>query len=194
MSAKSILIKTHSKELSELLTSELDNLKNVKFFSRKINGLYILTIKCNNYYSYLNLDLSTSFYKNYIFLYSTTSIILSELLIKFYEEKLANRFLYSQYFYFPKKVLTQLTNISSLVLSEELPDYKTNELYLIRKEILLQELLDNFKKRNYLTIESFINFSAPLYHETLEYILSTSIQLILSNQDLFHWQINCINR
>ncbi len=186
MSAKSILIKTYSKELSELLTLELNDLKNIKFFSKKINGCYIITIKCNNYYSHFNFTLSQSFYKNYIFLYSNISILLSEILIKFYEQKLATRFLYSQYFYFPQKILTQLTNISSLVLAEELPDYKPNELYLIRKEILLHELLDNFKKRNHLIIESFINFSAPFYHETLEYILSTSIQLILANQDLFH--------
>lgn len=186
MSAKSILIKTHSKELSNLLIHELLNIKNIKFFSKKINGIYILTIKCNNYYSFLSLPKRKNIYGNYIFLYSNISIILSELLIKFYEERLAKRFINSQYFYYPRTVLTQLTNLSSIVLSDVLPDYSINDLYLFRKEILLHELLNNFQKRNYLVIDGFINFSAPHYHETLEYILSTSVELILSNQNLFH--------
>lgn len=186
MSAKSILIKTHSKELYELILQEVINAKNIKFFSKKINGIYILTIKCNNYYSFLSFPSSKDIYGNYIFLYSSISIILSEILIKFYEQSIAKRFINSQYFYFPKIVLTKLTNLSSIVLSDILPDYSDNELYLFRKEILLHELLNNFQKRNHILIDSFINFSTPHYHETLEYILSTSVELILSNQNLFH--------
>lgn len=186
MSAKSILIKTHSKALYAYLIKEFDNSKNIHFFAKKINGIYILTIKCNSYYNFLSLPTSKNIYGNYIFLYSCVSLILSDILIQFYEESIAKRFINSQYFYFPKSVLTQLTNLSSLVLSDNLPDYSDNELYLFRKKILLHELLNNFQKRNYILIDSFINFSAPNYHETLEYILSTSVELILSNQNLFH--------
>ena len=194
MSAKSILIKTHSKKLYDLLIREFIESSKIKFFSKKFNGIYIITIKCNNYYSFLSLPTSKSIYGNYIFLYSCVSIILSDVLIKFYEELFAKRFITSQYFYFPKVVLNQLNNLSSLVLSDNLPDYSNNELYLFRREILLHDLLDNFQKQNHILIDSFINFSAPNYHEALEYILSTSVELILSNQNLFHWQIKSINR
>lgn len=186
MSAKSIIIRTHSKELYKLLIQKLATIKNINFFSKKINNMYLCVIKCNNYYSYFNFPVTHSFYGNYIFIYSTLSIILSELLIEYYEQRIAKRFINSQYFYYPKNVLTQLTNLSSLVLSEYSTDYSTSELYLIRKEVLLHELLANFQKKNYITLEGFINFSATNYHEMLEYILSTSIELILSNQNLFH--------
>lgn len=186
MTAKSIIIKTHSKELYKLLISKLISVKSIKFFSKKINNVYACVIKCNNYYSRVNFAVQESFYRNYIFLYSTLSLILSEILIEYFEQYIAKRFINSQYFYFPKNTLTQLTNLSSLVLSEYSTDYSVNELYLVRKEILLRELLNNFQKRNYLLLESFINFSSPNYHEILEYILSTSIELILSNQNLFH--------
>lgn len=186
MSAKSILIKTNSKELYEILTEEFIHAKNIKFFSKKINGIYTFVIKCNEYYSCLSLPKSKSIYGNYIFLYSSVSIILSDILIKYYESLLARRFITSQYFYFPKTILTQLTNLSSLILSDNLPDYSNNELYLLRKEIILHELLNNFQNRNHIFLDSFINFSASRYHEMLEYILSTSVELILSNQDLFH--------
>lgn len=194
MSAKSILIKTHSKILYELLLKELKNQKNIKFFSKKINSTYIFTIKCNNYYSFLALPSSKSIYGNYIFLYSSIAIILSDVLIKFYEDSFAKRFITSQYFYFPKSILSQLTNLSSLVLSDNLPNDSNNELYTFRKEILLHEILNTFQKQNYILLDSFILFDATHYHETLEYILSTSVELILSNQNLFHWQITSINR
>lgn len=186
MSAKSILIKTRSKAMYTLLLKELNESKKIKFFSKKINGIYNLTIKCNDYYSFLSLPTSKSIYGNYIFLYSSISIILSDLLINLYEFQIAKRFINSQYFYFPRVILNQLTNLSSLVLSDNLPDYSNNELYLFRREILLHELLNNFQKQNHIFIDSFINFNAPRYHETLEYILSTSVELILSNQNLFH--------
>ncbi|MBO5179027.1 MAG: hypothetical protein J6B87_01595 [Clostridia bacterium] len=186
MSAKSILIKTRSKTVYQLLLKEIIESPKIKFFSKKINGIYTLTIKCNDYYSFLSLPTSKSIYGNYIFLYSSISIILSDILIKLYEFQIAKRFINSQYFYFPKTILNQLTNLSSLVLSDSLPDYSNNELYLFRRETLLHELLNNFQKRNYIFLDSFINFNTPYYHETLEYILSTSVELILSNQNLFH--------
>ena len=186
MSAKSILIKTSSKSLYNLIIAELNQSPKINFFSKKINGIYNLTIKCNDYYSFLSLPTSKSIYGNYIFLYSSISIILSDLLINLYEFQIAKRFINSQYFYFPKTILNQLNNLSSLVLSDNLPDSSENELYLFRREILLHELLNNFQKQNYIFVDSFINFSAPHYHETLEYILSTSVELILSNQNLFH--------
>lgn len=189
MSAKSLLIKTHSKKLHELLVKEFLESSKIKFFSKKINGAYIITIKCNDYYSFLSFPTSKSIYGNYIFLYSSISIILSDILIRFYENIFAKRYIASQYFYFPKTVINQLNNLSSLVLSDSLPDCSNNELYLFRREILLHDLLNNFQKQNHILIDSFINFSAPNYHEILEYILTTSVELILSNQNLFHWQI-----
>lgn len=186
MSANSILIKTHSKPLYTLLLKELKESPKIKFFSKKINGIYTFTIKCNDYYSFLSLPTSKNIYGNYIFLYSSISIILSDILIKIFEIQFARRFINSQYFYFPKSILNQLHNLSSLVLSTDLPDYSENELYLFRREILLHDLLNNFQKRNHILLDSFINFSATNYHDALEYILSTSVEFILSNQNLFH--------
>ena len=57
----------------------------------------------------------------------------------------------------------------------------SKEFLLYRKQIILSSLLHNFRKTNYLHLDSFINFSMTSYIEFLEEIIDMVIQLFLSN-------------
>ena len=79
------------------------------------------------------------------------------------------------------KSLTKIKNISSLVLTPNSLIENSAELLLYRKQIILSLLLKNFRKTNYLHVDSFINFSLNNYREFLEEILDMIVGLFLTN-------------
>ena len=91
------------------------------------------------------------------------------------------RILNYNYFYFEKYALTKIKNISSLVLTPNSLIENSAELLLYRKQIILSLLLKNFRKTNYLHVDSFINFSLNNYREFLEEILDMIVGLFLTN-------------
>ena len=119
MSPKCIIIKSQTEELYYILIYKLKDLKNVRFFYKKINGFYTIIIKCHNYYNKDSLLDENKLYGSYIFLYSVVSIILSELLITYYEHIVSKRIIY----YKKNKNLDydKLSTISSLLLDENSP-------------------------------------------------------------------------
>ena len=83
MQPKKIIIKTLYKKLNTDFCNALKEYPRIKFFNKKINGQYVTTIKCSNYY---NDGLQgNNVYGSYVYLYTSISLILSELIIKFFE-------------------------------------------------------------------------------------------------------------
>lgn len=181
MKPKSIIIKSNTKQIIKQLVDELSLYPNIRFFSKKINGEYTVVIKCFNYYNMLSIENEKNFYGNYIYLYTCLSLILSDLIISNYEGILVNRILRYNYFYFGKLKLKRILNIVNLILNPDSPLENSHEFLLFRKQIILSVLLKNFRKTNYIHIDSFINFSLNQYYEFLEEIVYDIIQLFLSN-------------
>lgn len=181
MCPKQILIKSDSKNFTELFVNELKNIPSVRFICHKINGFYTVTIKCSSYYKNFSNTYPSSFYGNYIYLYTSTSLLLSELIMSFYEKTLIKRFLSLNYFYFQNEEQSQIFNIASSLLDPCSPIELSKNLYSKRKEKLLSYLLENFRNRNYINIEAFTNFSVPNYMCDIEETIDRAVELFLSN-------------
>ena len=181
MCPKQILIKSASKNFTELFVSELKNIPSIRFVYHKINGLYTVAIKCSGYYEIFSNTHSSSFYGSYIYLYTSVSLLLSELIMSFYEKTLIKRFLNLNYFYFQDEEQSQIANIASSLLDSSSPLELSKNLYLKRKEKLLSYLLENFRSRNYINIEAFTNFSTPNYMYDVEETIDRAVELFLSN-------------
>lgn len=178
---KSIIIKSNTTSFIKRLVDELRKYPNIRFLYRKINGEKTVVIKCYNYYNTFAKENKKNFYGNYIYLYTALSLILADLIIEEYEENMIKRILNYNYFYFEKYALTKIKNISSLVLTPNSLIENSAELLLYRKQIILSLLLKNFRKTNYLHVDSFINFSLNNYREFLEEILDMIVGLFLTN-------------
>ncbi len=178
---KSIIIKSNTKNIINDLVNELNQYPNIKYIFKKINGENTLIIKCFNYYNKFAVESNKNFYGNYIYLYTCISLILSDLIISKYETIIANRFLRYNYFYFGKYSINKISNIINLMLNPNSPIENSQEFLLYRKQIILSSLLKNFRKTNYLHIDSFINFSMKNYYEFMEEFVDIVIQLFLSN-------------
>lgn len=182
MSPKCIIIKSQTEELYYILIYKLKDFKNIRFFYKKINGFYTIVIKCHNYYNQNSLLDESKLYGSYIFLYSIISIILSELLMTYYEHIVSKRIIYH------KKTIdidyNKLSTISALLLDENSPLELSKILYIKRKNYLVNTLLQNFRKRNYVFTDNFIDFFAKDYLYELESTIQASIE-ILQNKLLY---------
>lgn len=172
MRPKYIIIKIHSRTFYKLLVRELTNYPRIKFFNRKINGIYTVIIKCQNYYEkLLNISNYENIYSSYIYLYTSISLILSELIIRYYEQKITYQILYSKYGYLHPYELEKIMNITYAVLDSNFPSIESKKLYLYRKDLILNKLLLNFRNRNYIHPDYFAYFKLKDYHEHLENII-----------------------
>ena len=189
MRPKCIIIKTQSKNTFNALAYKLAELENIRFWKFKFNGFYTITIKCFNYYK-TNISLNDSkLYGSYIFLYSIVSIILTELFLTYYEELISRRIIITNN---DKNIdFSKLSNISSLLLDEHSPFEFSKILYRRRKCFLLDNILKNFRKRNYIYTDYFIDFFAKDYIFELKKIINASIE-ILHNKPLYDYMINFI--
>lgn len=172
MKSKFIIIKIQSTNFYTLLIRKLTEYNRIHFISRKINGTYTVAIKCENFYnSILKCDINNNIYKSYIYLYTNISLILSELIIEFYELKITHQILYSQYNYLSSYKKYKIRNILQAVLDVNFPSNESKKLYLYRKDLILNKLLLNFRNCNYIYPEHFAFFKLPNYHEHLENIV-----------------------
>ena len=190
MQSKKIIIKTLNKNLNNEFCKILNNYPKIKFFNKKINGEYITTIKCHDYFNDLTLfsdfkksNLSINIYGNYIYLYTNISLILSELIIDFFEKVIISRLIDNYYFYFSKSEIIKIKNISNIILDPNFPSDNSRKLYLYKKELILNRLLLNFRKKNYLTIEAFANFSLDNYYFFLDDVIEKAAHIYFSNAD-----------
>lgn len=190
MQAQKIIIKTLNKSLNNEFCRVLSNYPKIKFFNRKINGEFVTTIKCHNYYNNLNVfsnfkinDISKNIYGNYIYLYTNVSLILSELIINFFEKLIVSRLIDNYYFYFSNSEVKKIKNISNIILDPNFPSDNSRKLYLYKKELILNRLLLNFRKQNYLIIEGFANFSLDNYYFFLDDVIEKAAHIYFSNAD-----------
>lgn len=171
MQPKFIILKIQSKTFYKLLVRELTNYNRIKFFGRKINGTYTVVLKCQGFYDAI-LDTSISnIYLSYIYLYTSISLILSDLIIKYYEQKITRQILYSKYSYLSPYEMSKISNITHAVLDSNYPSIDSKKLYLYRKDLILTKLLSNFRNQNYIYTDFFAYFKLNDYHEHLENVI-----------------------
>lgn len=183
MQPKSIIIQTHSKSFFDKIYFELQNINCINFWGKKINGVYVITIKCLNYYKKFDIDINYNFIGSYIFLYSNLSLILSDLIISEYEQIYVNRIMRDNFFYFPSSSQNNIKNITRCILDTNSPYEESTKFYLHRKELILRNLLSNFRKRNFINIDAFVNFRNQDYINILNDVVDNSVSLFLSDKN-----------
>jgi len=189
MNPKCIIIKTQSRNVFEAFAYKLDELHNIRFWKFKYNGFYTITIKCFNYYEKNKISDTSNLYGSYIFLYSIVSIILSELFLTYYEDLVSRRIIVAKK---TKNInFSKLSSISSLLLDEHSPFEFSKILYRRRKCFLLDNILKNFRKRNYIYIDYFIDFFAKDYIFELKKVIEASIEII-DNKPLYDYMMSFI--
>ena len=178
MKPRCVIIKTQSLDFFTALLFKIKEIENLRFFNFKINGLYTIVIKCHNYYNKQNTHASIDLYGNYIFIYSVLSIIISELLISYYEHSVSRLIIHK------KKLqninISKLSNISSLLLDKDSPIELSKKLYNKRKNSLISSLFKNFRKQNYIYIDNYIIFTAKDYLKELESLIDKAIEILLN--------------
>lgn len=187
---KKIIIKTLYSKLNNEFCKILKTYPKIKFFSKKINGEYITVIKCSNYYNALKPD---DLYGSYIYLYTNISLILSELIIKYFEKSFIKHLLNNYYFYFSESEMQKIKNISFMILDPNYPSDNSRKLYLYKKDLILNKLLLNFRNRNHLIIEGFANFSLDNYSFFLDDVIEKAAHIYFSNTehiDLINFILN----
>lgn len=173
MQPKFLILKFYSRTLFENFIQKLSEYPHIFFCSKKFNGTYNVIIKTQNYFKeILQTEVDFKFYASYIYLYTSISMILSEFIIDNFEIKLANQILSSKYKYLNSHTQNRLKNIVNVVLDFNYPSSTSKKLFLYRKNLILNKLLLNFRKSNYLYVEHFAYFKLPDYHLHLENIIS----------------------
>ena len=172
MNPKYEIIKIYSKSFYSLLIRELTNYKRLNFFHKKVNGIYTIAIKCQSYYeNTLNRKLNSNIYLSYIYVYTSISLILSELIIKFFERRFTYQILSSKYNYLSQHDFERISNIVHVVLDSNYPSIEAKKLYLYRKDLILNKLLLNFRTKNYIYVDFYAYFKLNDYHSHLENII-----------------------
>ncbi|MBQ8299214.1 MAG: hypothetical protein IJX99_05035 [Clostridia bacterium] len=172
MSPKFIIIKIQSRNFYRLLIRKLTEYQRIHFFAKKINGIYTIVIKCESFYNkVLKKQKYNNIYQSYIYLYTNLSIILSELIIDFYELRITHQILSSQHKDLSPYSMSRLKNILQIVLDSNFPSSESKKLYLYRKDLILTKLLMNFRNCNYIYPEHFVYFKLDNYLEHLENIV-----------------------
>ena len=142
MNPKFIIIKMYSKSFYKTLIRKLTEYPRIHYVTRKINGLYTISIKCESYYNkILKTRKYDNVYQTYIYLYTNLSIILSELIIEFYELRITHQILSVQHRYLPSYKKYRIKNILNAVLDSNFPSIESKKLYLYRKDLILNKLL-----------------------------------------------------
>lgn len=189
MNPRCFMIKSQNKEFMQALQFQLQEVKQIRFFSFKMNGFYTITVQCYNYYNQQAIFQKDKLYGSYIFLYSIVSIMLSDLFLLHYEPLVSHRFLSA---WKDEDVdWSKLASITSLLLDENSPFDFARLLYQKRKRFLLDSILENFRKRNYLFVDYFLDFSSPDYREELRNITEASLA-ILENKSLYYYMMQFI--
>lgn len=173
MQPKFLILKFYSKTLNDLFVKKLLECQSINFFNKKINGVYCVIIKCKNYYEkVLNTHIPDDLYHTYIYVYTSISLLLSEIIILEFETKLARQILSSKYHYLNSYEKQKINSILNFVLDKNYPSINSKKLYLYRKDLILNKLLLHFRHHNYLYVDHFIFFKLTDYYLHLENIIS----------------------
>lgn len=185
-----IILKSLDKQIINHFTNLLKNYSQIHFCTKKINGEYRIVIFCQ---ASMNLPAQERLLQNYIYYYTTVSLLLCDVIVDLFEEKIVSYYLQKKEAVLQPKYLQKAKNISSMILDANFPSSHAKSLYLYKKNLILGDLLLLFKKQNYLTIEAIALFALPDYHDFLEKVAFTSFHFISENifeEDFINFILN----
>ena len=109
MQPKFLIFKFYSSNLYEKFIQKISQCPCIFFYSKKYNGTYNVVVKTQKYFNEIlkSNNTNSKFYTSYIYLYTSISIALSELIIENFELKFAHQILDSKYKYLTSPTKTK---------------------------------------------------------------------------------------
>lgn len=121
---------------------------------------------------------------NFNILKQSTSLILSDYIIRYYEEKLIQRIINANYCYFNQIEKKQISDISASLLSSDNEKSKLSLFLSKRKNIISKKLLEYFEENNNeVIIDGFVNFRIKDYIKELEDIVDKAVDAFLMQRE-----------
>lgn len=121
--------------------------------------------------------------RNFSILKYYVSVILSDYIIKYYEEKLLSRIININYCYFNSLEKEQILNICASFLATEKQNSKINLNISKRKNIVFRSLIKYFHSSNEIILDGFINFRIKEYFKELEDIVDKAVDAFLMERE-----------
>ena len=162
---KSLCIKNNNNEIRSFLNDKLLNLG--------LNSLYITNSEFKIYkniivhYTGQNLD----------FFYDKISSILTDIILRFYENRMLKRLLEYNYFYFNNLEKKEIINIASSFIENDTITKEDNYFSIY------YSVMDYIKSNKSLVLEGFVNFRLQNYIKNLDYIVDISVNKYITDKE-----------
>jgi putative sporulation protein YtxC len=163
---KSFCIKTNNKQIIDCLLNKFEKIDLENLYMSKLNfKLY------NNFiihYTGKNLDV----------FYNVFSNILSSVIIEFYENKLINHIINSNYFYFTDTEKNKIVNIvNNYLYNGELIES------MLRKDSIIISCIEYFSNNKSAILDGFVNFRLNNYIKILDYIVDMAVNKFIIDRE-----------
>ncbi len=178
----SIGVNEYTNDSINYLLEQLDNLKEKNLKTKtaltKAPRSRVITCKLIE-----NRIISAFTDRNYIAFKQYISFILSDYIIRYYEEKLLSRIINMNYCYFSQAEKKQILDVSTSLLKPSGDTGNFSLSYPKRKNLIYRKLLDYFDNNNEIMLEGFINFRIKEYMRELEDIVDKAVDAFLMERE-----------
>lgn len=177
----SIGVNEYTNDSIDYLVNQLNDLKEKKI---KLKTTLVKSSKSRVIICKLNENRILSALSDYNFniLKQYTSFILSDYIIKYYEEKLLTRIVNMHYCYFNQAEKKQIVDFSTSILKSG--ENNKISLYITkRKNLIFRKLLEYFENSNEIILDGFVNFRIKEYIRELEDVVDKAVDTFLMERE-----------
>ena len=162
---KSLCIKNNNNEIRSFLNDKLLNL-----------GLDSLYITNSEFKIYKNIIVHYTG-QNLDFFYDKISSILTDTILRFYENRMLKRLLEYNYFYFNNLEKKEIINIASSFIENDTITKEDNYFSIY------YSVMDYIKTNKALVLDGFVNFRLQNYMKNLDYIIDISVNKYITDKE-----------
>jgi len=178
----SIGINEYTNESIDYLINQLNEIKNKKINIKttllKAPESSVIICKLNE-----NKIINTFTESNFNVLKLHASSVLSDYIVKYYEEKLLIRIINMNYCYFSTPEKKQILKHAIIHLKTNNADFKYGIDPDNRKEILLKKIIEYLDTSNEIILDGFVNFRMKEYIKELEDIVDKAVDSFLMDKE-----------
>ena len=182
MRSLSIAVNEHADDIKNQIATELEQLKSFKieYSINEISSDNSTSIICSvDEDKLINEKLSLSY--NTLIVHISNA--LADYIICYYEKKLLNRIINSNYCYFNSVEKKEILNLAVRIIRNDYKDFLSNLFQIRRRNIIIKKLLDYFESSNSLVLDGFVNFRLKEYTKDLEEVVDKAVDEFLMERE-----------
>ncbi|MGE5329635.1 MAG: putative sporulation protein YtxC [Deltaproteobacteria bacterium] len=178
----SIGVNEYTNESIDYLINELNEIKNKKINIKttllKAPESRVIICKLNE-----NKIINTFTESNFNVLKMHASSVLSEYIVKYYEEKLLTRIINMNYCYFSTLEKKQILKHALTQIKPNNEDFEYGIDSENRKEIILKKIIEYLDTSNEIILDGFVNFRMKEYVKELEDVVDKAVDSFLMDKE-----------